>query len=162
TITVTPLVDALVEGDEDVQLILDAQDTSGYVLGTPERATITIADLVPLVTLEATDPFAAEARDTATFTLTRSGPTSAALPAYYPGGGTATPGADYARLSGSVTIPAGSATATFVVTPVDDSLFEPNESIDVTLSANPAYSPWPAGGDSVYIIDDNDGTPTVA
>ena len=79
TVTVTPLSDALVEGDETV--ILTLTDGPNYDLGSPTQATVTIADtVIPLVTVEATDPNAAEpGSDPGTFTFTRNGNLSLAL-----------------------------------------------------------------------------------
>ena len=51
------------------------------------------------------------------FTVTRTGDTSPDLTVLYTVSGTATAGADYGALPGSVTIPAGSATATIAVAP---------------------------------------------
>jgi hypothetical protein len=53
--------------------------------------------------------------------------------------GTATAGADYVSLSATVTIPAGLASTTVAVTPVDDSLDEPDETVTLTLSPGSGY-----------------------
>jgi hypothetical protein len=58
-------------------------------------------------------------------------------------GGTATEGADYAPLSGSVVLPAGIASADLIITPVDDAVRDVNESVVLTLvpSGCPALFP---------------------
>ena len=67
--------------------------------------------------------------------MTRTGNTGAALTVNYTVGRTATSAADYTALSGSVSIPIGSATATITVAAVDDSLAEGPETVIATLAA---------------------------
>ena len=68
------------------------------------------------------------------FTVTRDGSTDGDLVVYYTVGGSATGGVDYTALSGSVTIPDGQASATIAVSPIDDSLIEGAETVQLTLS----------------------------
>src|SRR5258706_818199 len=88
-----------------------------YTVGSPNTATITIVSNVvvtlPTVTIAATDANASRVGlDPGTFTITRSGNTSAALTVNYSLGGTATNGSDYNSLATSLTIPSGAASAT--------------------------------------------------
>ncbi len=53
--------------------------------------------------------------------------------------GTATPGADYVALPGSVTVPAGASRIEFSLTPVPDALVEPPETVVITLLPDPAF-----------------------
>jgi len=62
--------------------------------------------------------------DTGAFTVTRTGSTALALIVNYSLSGTAQNGSDYQQLAASVTIPAGSSSATITVTPIDDSSVE--------------------------------------
>jgi hypothetical protein len=79
--------------------------------------------------------------DTGAFTVSRTGATTAALAVTYALSGTATSGTDYQTLDGSVVIPAGSATARLVVTPIPDSLVEvPAETVTLTLSPGSSYT----------------------
>src|SRR5439155_7167503 len=76
---------------------------------------------LPTVIVTASDANAAEAsQDPGVFTVTRNKSKNAPLTVTYTLGGSATNGIDYNTLSRSVTIPAGSTTATVTVTPVDD------------------------------------------
>jgi hypothetical protein len=68
----------------------------------------------------------------ATFTVTRTGSTGAGLSVVLVASGSATFGLDYGLVGGSivgttVTIPAGSASVTFTLNPVDDALVEPDD-----------------------------------
>ena len=93
------------------------------------------------VTVTASTPQATEAGPVAgVFTVTRSGDTSVPLTVQYTVAGTALAGADYVSLPGTVTIEAGSSTATVSVNPIDDIVYESNESVILTLVANAAYT----------------------
>ena len=93
---------------------------------------MTIADNdVPTVTIAATDAAASETGpDAGTFTVTRTGVDDRVADVQYSVGGTATSGADYAALTGTVTIAAGQSSATVTVTPVDDPGVEGDETVD--------------------------------
>ncbi len=111
---------------------------------------------MPVVTLAATDAAAAEAAlNPGTFTVTRTGSTAAALTVNYTVGGTASNGADYQSLTGSVVISAGQPTASILVTPIDDSLLEGDETVVVTLSAGATYTLGNPSTATVTIADDD-------
>jgi subtilisin family serine protease len=94
----------------------------------------------PIVSIAATDAVANEIGDTtAALTLTRTGPVDEPLTVTYTVAGTATAGSDYVALPGTVTFPAGSATATLVVSAIDDTVPEGPETVIVTLAAASAY-----------------------
>ncbi len=116
------------------------------------------------VTILASDPFAAETGpDPGVFTVTRSGDTTGALIVGYTIGGTATPGADYGALSGSLALAVGQTSATIVVTPVPDSLVEGNETVVLTLSPSASYALGYPSTATVTIADSVIGTtlPTI-
>jgi hypothetical protein len=142
-----------------------ASADSGVVVTTtasPPTALIGSADntsTLPTVTISATTPNASEAGPTAgQFTVTRTASTASALTVNYTIGGTATNTTDYATLSGSVTIGAGSATALITVTPVDDALVEGSETVILTLSANAAYTVGSPNSATVTIADNDSVT----
>lgn len=137
-ISVKPIDDENVELDETVIATLVAGKT--YTLGEAKVATVTITENdLPVITLTGTDVAAGESGDKATLTITRTGPTAAALDVKYAVTGSATNGTDYATLSGTATIPAGKAAVTIVLTPTQDTSFEGPETAIVTLTANAKY-----------------------
>lgn len=73
-------------------------------------------------------------------------------------GGTAANGVDYQLLSGSVTIPAGQSGVDLPITPIDDNLFEGNETLILTI-VDGGSSYWGSGSASVTILD-NETPPT--
>jgi hypothetical protein len=118
--------------------------------------------VLPTVTIAATDAIATEAGlTTGQYTVTRTGATTAALTVSYAVTGTATAGSDYAALTGSVQIPVGAASATITVTPIDDLLVEPDETVIATLGANAAYTVGAASSATVTIQSNDVALPTV-
>jgi subtilase family serine protease len=109
----------------------------------------------PHVTIVATTPTATEAGLVpGVFTVTRTGSTDTEMVVRYSVSGTATPGSDYVALPGTLTIPAGSATATIVVTPIDDPVVEVEETVVVSLRPDPAYFVGSPGRATVTIVSD--------
>lgn len=107
------------------------------------------------VTVTATDSMAAESgANPGEFTIARSD-TAGDLTVKYDVGGTATNGTDYAALSGTVTIASGTASVTLPVTPIDDATQEGDETVIVTLTADPNYTIGTPGSDTVTIADDD-------
>ena len=117
---------------------------------------------LPAVTISATDILGKEAGlDPASYTVTRTGSTTSDLAVQYKITGTAGPGVDYVALSGNVTIPAGASTALIIVTPLDDTLVESNETIVVTILSASGYTVGTPSAATVKIAsDDSTTTPT--
>jgi hypothetical protein len=159
TVLVTPIDDADVESDETVIVGLDA--SSAYSLGASAEATVVIEDddevVLPEVSVVASDATATEAGlTTGELTFTRTGETGAALDVAYTVTGTATAGADYVALSGTLTFGIGESTATVLVTPIDDADVESDETVIVGLDASSAYSLGTDAVATVTIIDDDE------
>ena len=69
--------------------------------------------------------------------------------------GTATPGTDYKALVGTITIPDGALSTTIALTPVEDSLAEPAETITLSLLPDPRYA-LAAPVSATVSLQDND------
>jgi hypothetical protein len=117
---------------------------------------VTTATL-PTVTVAATDANAGEPNDPGTFTVTRTGPTTDALTVFLSVSGTASGGTDYVALPTSVTIPAGSSSVTLTVNPIDDSVWEGNET--VVLKVAPGNYLTDAAKTATVTIAENDTRP---
>jgi subtilase family serine protease len=110
---------------------------------------------LPVVTIVASTPTATEAGSTSgAFTVSRTGDTSLPLTVLYSVGGTATAGADYTALAGTVTIAAGDVAAVIEVVPVNDPAVESNESVVVALTPASTYL-LGSGGAVVTIVSDD-------
>ena len=161
TIDVSVLDDLIVEANETVALTLTgitAGDPDIAIDGGANAATVTITDNdAALVSIAATTPNAAEPGTNGRFTVTMSLVASTDTVVSYTIGGTAIAGADYTALSGTVTILAGSTTATIDVPVLDDAIVEGSETVIATLGAVTA-------GDADIAIDGaaNSATVTLA
>jgi len=131
--------------------------------GASSTDSVTVSAFTPAtVSVIASDASASEtAPDAGTFTFTRTGSTAAALVVQYRVGGTATNVSDYAALSGTVTIPAGQASATVAVAPVNDTEAESSETVNVTVQPSASYSVGTPAGATVTIADNDLPTVTI-
>jgi surface antigen len=125
-----------------------------------------IVGVLPVVTIAASDSSAGEVitgqvQNPGLFTLTRSGNIASALTVGYTISGTATNGADYSALSGTVTFAAGNSNAVVNLNVIDDGVFEGNETVALTLVANAAYTLGTGTSGTVTIADNDLPTITV-
>ena len=188
--TVTPIDEDRFSGSETATITLSTSgmDMGGmpgsgpaFVIGTPGSATVTIEndDIAPVVTIAATPATLSESQQTpAVFTISAASPVTSALTVYYTVSGTGVAGTDYTGLpnyepmmnGGSVTIAAGSQTAQFTVTPIDEQRFSGSETATVTLATSgmggmqgngPAFVIGTPGSAGVT-IDNDDVAPVVS
>ena len=97
--------------------------------------------LLPVITITATGPNAAEnGTNPGVFTFARSDNMTSAVTVNYSVGGTATQGVDYSTIGNSITIPAGQATATKIITPILDALVEGSETVSLTIAPSAGYT----------------------
>ncbi len=127
-----------------------------------EKRNLLAADLaLPIVAIVATDNQAAETNvgevaDTATFVISRSGATDASLDVRLSYGGTASRGGDYVSTSAVVTIPAGAATASVTITPINDTIQEAPETVYAFVTTAATGSAYTTSGSSSAMITIND------
>ncbi len=131
----------------------------GSILSAPANLTVSVP---PVVSVTATDSSAGEpGSNTGTFTITRVNSVALPLTVYFSLSGTASPDQDYASLASPVTLTAGSASTNLVVTVIDDSSPEPNETVVLTLIARPEYVLGSPTSATVNIADDDNQAPSV-
>jgi len=73
------------------------------------------------------------------FSFVRSGDLTPSVTLNYSASGSATPGADYVALPGSITLAAGATATNVFVTPISDALAEGDETVTLTLNASASY-----------------------
>ncbi|MEO1208647.1 MAG: Calx-beta domain-containing protein [Cyanobacteria bacterium J06638_20] len=149
-------------GDGTNDLIIGASGNDSFSFEDPGKSYVVFGQAPPTVGITATDAQAAEASiDTATFTVTRAGDTTTALTVSYrvAARSTATNGADFVALSGTVTIPAGETSATIALTPIDDSLGEGSETLVLQLIDAADYRLDATASQASITIADDDPTP---
>ncbi|EHI49723.1 Calx-beta domain-containing protein, partial [SAR116 cluster alpha proteobacterium HIMB100] len=115
----------------------------------------------PSVSFASASSSAVEASSSASVALTLSHSYFQPVSVSYALSGTATGGGlDFTHTGNSVTIPAGSTSASITISPiVDDSLAEGDETLILTLSS-PVNASFGATTSHTYTITDNDGTPS--
>lgn len=153
TFTVPILDDTTVESNESIVLLLSSP-TGGAVLGTPSSAPVTIVDIEPGILNFTNTGYSADENDgTLIMTVSRSnGTTGAVSVSYSSSNGSATAGADYTAVSGTLSWTDGESTnKSFAVPIFDDVLVEGNENFSVSLSS-------PAGGATLGTVATATGT----
>jgi hypothetical protein len=160
-ISVVAIDDDAVEDSETVRLTIS--NNAAYTVGSPSNATVTIADDdieqpedIPIVTIIVPDASAAEPANNGSFIASRTGDTASSLRVYYStSGSTASSGADYTALPGSVDIPSGQSWAIIRVIVIDDNTVENSETVRLTISSNSAYTIGSPSDATVTIADDD-------
>ena len=163
TIDVTGIVaDALVEGNETIVVTLTGTDNAGIsVAASPaDTATVNLIDGTAATVSIATTVNGSESGPVdGVFTVTQSATSVNDTVLTYLVAGTATSGSDYTALSGTVTIPGGSTTASITVAVIDDTVAEgADENVSVTLSGITASDP----GISIAASPDDNAVLTIA
>jgi Calx-beta domain/Domain of unknown function DUF11 len=136
TISIPVIDDAIVETSETVIVTLTGVTTGLATLGAGLVATNTIIDNDSATVSIANTTDGAEAgpiNGVMTVTQTATSATNTVLA--YSVSGTATSGSDFTALSGSVSIPSGSTTATITIPVLNDVIVEPSETVIVTLTS---------------------------
>ena len=150
-IYVTALFDTDYDPGETVVVSLSAG--AGYTAGG--SATLTIVDDTPVVSVSPyyEDPVEGGSWIGA-FQFTRTGgDLNSSLTVAYTVGGTATAGADCTALSGTVTFAAYNDYAEVYVTALADRLYDPDETVAVTLASGTGYLPGNPYTATLTIID---------
>ena len=152
-ITIDEIEAALVMGAVDVGPAGPDNDTGVGRLDVFESTRLVLG--LSAFGIKATTPTATEAGTVpGVFTVTRKGNTTDELTVTYTVAGAAIAGSDYEPLTGTLTIPAGAATATIVVTPIDDPIAEHPETVVVTLDPAPDYLLSPSQATITILSED--------
>jgi hypothetical protein len=128
----------------------------------PATYNLVIGPPVTRVSITAGSGFASEAGPTVgQLVFARTGDTTDPLTVNYTIAGTAS-SSDYnadVPLTGSLTIPAGVASVTINVTPVDDALVEGTETLTISLSSSLAYLPGTPSAATLTLLDNDVSIP---
>jgi hypothetical protein len=117
---------------------------------------------LPSVSITSADTGAAEGPgNTASFTVTRTGATTAPLVVQCTFSGTAINGFDYNRAT-TLTIPAGGASVNASIVPNDDDLREDTESLIVSLAATSGYNVSASTNVMLSILDNDPDPPPLS
>lgn len=155
-VTVSPINDKEVEGDEHVTLTL--QPGFRYFMGSPGDATVVIKDddKNPKISVRGL-VFASETKNKfGQFMIMRVGASTSTLQIDYAVEGTAENGVDFEIQSGPVSLPAGQSSKIIKIFPIDDPDHEGDETVTIRLLNNPSYDIDPSRSSATLSIKDND------
>ena len=165
TLTVTVDFDGVPESSDSLNALVSPEEGSPYRSGDPSQASVAITDVARVVTIAADQTTLTEG-DTATFTLTRTGPTTKAVVVNI----SVTDPGSFLRgnhwrpdpvLPTEATFDVGSSTATISLSTKDDLRDIPDNSLTVTVNSGTGYSTV-SGSDSASVtVTDNDVAPTL-
>ncbi len=152
--------DRLDEAPEQFRVVISGDEV------TKSQGVATIADDDPQPRVGVSDAAPAAEGGTATFTVALSAVSGRAVSVVYAtADGSATAGQDYTARSGTVTIAAGSTSASVGVALVDDAADEPDETFQLRLSAPAAATLGDAVGTATIVDNDEPagaGAPSAA
>ncbi|MCX6857322.1 MAG: PKD domain-containing protein, partial [Verrucomicrobia bacterium] len=164
TLPITPIQDTQAEALETINFSIsnDAAYVRPTLIASYTAAIYLFDDDAAVVTVVATDNAAAEAgNDPGVFTLSRTGDITSPLNVLYGLTGSALHGVDYGRLTGDVTFAAGSRTATVMITPVNDTMGEPAQTVVLQIRSGGTYDAGTPSNATITITDNAD-LPSVA
>ena len=158
-LVITAVDDSANEGTESVTVTLATN--AAYIRTTDGGATAgtinILDDDIATVSVTASDATATELdADTGTFVISRTGDTSQPLVVNYALSGTAHQGVDYLPVPGVLTIPAGSSVGSVTVTPIDDGIGEPQQTVFLQLRGATRYSVVTPSSATINITDNGD------
>jgi hypothetical protein len=150
-VNVSPEDDSVAEYDESVSVTVE--EGTGYTVGEFDSAAVVIADNEqPVVMVEKIyDPF--EGLVPGWFAVSRRGDTSQSLAINIAVSGTATSGTDYTPIGTPVTLAAGESAAYLEVAALDEGVYDPNETVVVTIQSGTGYTIDTQNSASVSIRD---------
>lgn len=147
-------------------LAFNILSSASYTIDPATGSTFNLGQIVddevaPTITISAGGGNVNENVGNASFVITQSSPSS--LPTTFTfttTPGTATAGLDYTGFSGTVTIPAGSTSVTVNIPIINDTIFEPNQTFAVAISA-PVNATLGATTTGTVTIVDNEAVPVI-
>jgi hypothetical protein len=159
SINLTAVQDAIYEGNETV--IIDISSVTNGTESGVQQSTVTITDddAIPSLSMAWSHTSIGEtASDTSRLTITQSAVSGLAATASVLAVGSGTLNTDYSLSTTSITIPAGSTTASLKLTVIPDVIYEGNETPGVFLNSVVNAT----STSSAYVtINDDDAAPTV-
>lgn len=169
TVSFSVVDDTLYEGSETVIVTMGSPTNASQGTTTVQTITITDNDTAPTVSFSSATQSLSEAAGVATLTINLSAASGLNTTIPYSTGGTATADIDYTQSwvsglnsasSSPIIIPAGSTSATLSLNIVDETMYENNETAQISLSA-PTNATLGAITTHTVTITNNDTIPSV-
>nr|NCQ85347.1 hypothetical protein [Microcystis aeruginosa W13-18] len=165
TVTIPIVNDSQLEADETINLSL-SNPQGGATLGTQTTAVLTIInDDLPqrgTINLNSSNYTVNENNGTASITLTRTNGSDGEVSVILtPSNGSATAGDDYTNTPITVTFVNGQTSKTVTIPITDDSIYEPTETVNLTISNPTGGATLGTQQTAILTIIDNDAVPGV-
>ena len=164
-LTVAVDFDGVPESSDTLNALVSPEENSPYRSGDPRQAAVTITDVARMVTIAADQATVTEG-DMATFTLTRTGPTTKAVVVNI----SVTDPGSFLRgnhwrpdpvLPTEATFDVGSGTTTISLSTKDDLRDIPDNELTVTVNSGTGYSTGSDTDSASIAVTDNDVAPTL-
>lgn len=157
-ISIPTAADSLDEIDESFTVTLSSP-TNG-ILGSPSSASVTIIDddNAPTILLSASIASISESGPSVTLTATLSAISGKNISIPFSLSGTAVDNSDYTVTASPIVINAGSLSANISLTPIEDSIVDPSETVTVTLGAPTNGTLGATFAQTVTILDNDLGS----
>ena len=169
TVSFNVVDDSLYEGSETVIVTMGSPTNASQGATTVQTITLTDNDTAPTVTFSSASQSLSEGAGTATITVNLSTASGLNTTIPYNPGGTATVDVDYTQswvsgansgTSSPIVIPAGTTSATISLAIIDETMYENNETAQISLSS-PTNATLGAVTTHTVTITNNDTVPTV-
>jgi hypothetical protein len=149
--------DLLVESNETFNVEL-SNPTGGTSLGVTSNTVVTIIDSsTPVLQFSPTAYSVPESNTNVTITVVRTGATNTAVTVdFATGNGAAAAGSDYTATNGTLAFAEGQLTNSFIVTVLDDTVAESNETVNLLLSNPTGGAVLGSASSAVLTILDNE------
>lgn len=158
-VVVSPINDGFDELDESVTISILPE--SSYSTSTPLQATVQILDddvtlpSIPTISMTTSTTTISEGSGGVDVRFSRDSNFGSPLTIHYALGGSANAGTDFATLTGSVTLGAGQSSTFVQILPIDDSIAEGAETVEVSVQANNAYTVGSPSQTTITILDND-------
>lgn len=164
TIGVTGQDDAINDGSVfyNIHAVVTSTDVNYDGIAMATVPIVNIDDDITVTVVTSDGNLSEAGTNSGTFTLFRTGDTTAPLNVYYSVGGTAVNSSDYSSLSGVVTIPAEQGSVNVTITPINDDIADSGETIDLTVENHTSYLVGSSATATMTIVDDDAFGITVA
>jgi hypothetical protein len=152
TLSVIPYTDAINELAEVVQI--SVLNGTGYVVGSPAIAQLSIGDSLPEISIEALEPMAIKADGSpAFFAVNRAGVLDRSVLVRLQISGTASNGVDYVRINSFLNLSAGQTAGLIEINPTAGAVLQSAKSVDVAIKTDAAYNVGQLSSARVLLVD---------
>jgi hypothetical protein len=167
TVTITGVADSMFDTDKPFSIITAAATSTDPNYNTLNASDVTVttinSDPPPQISFSSATYSVGEAGGTSTITVSISGAREDSMGvSYATSDGTATAGSDYTTASSTLSFAPADSSKTFAVTIANDTIYEGNETVNLTLSSPGGGAVLGGTSAATLTITDNDTAPVIS